>query len=85
MLMEFFGEECPHCLALKPMIERLKKEEGVTIESFEVWHNDDNAKKLEEIDCDLCGGVPFLYNTETKKFICGEATYEEMKDWALCK
>jgi hypothetical protein len=26
--------------------------------------------------------VPFFYNTDNKKFVCGEATYEELKDWA---
>lgn len=36
-------------------------------------------KKMDEYDTGLCGGVPFFYNTETKKFICGGASYEELK------
>ncbi|HEY4715176.1 MAG TPA: hypothetical protein VIH31_01590 [Candidatus Paceibacterota bacterium] len=67
---------------MKPLIAKLEKEEGVKVDSYEVWHNEDNAKKLEEYDQDLCGGVPFFYNTKNKKFICGEASYEELKDWA---
>ena len=81
-LLEFFGTECPHCIEMKILVAKLEKEEGVKIHSFEVWHNEDNAKKLEEYDQDLCGGVPFFYNTKNKKFICGEASYEELKDWA---
>lgn len=82
MLLEFYGTECPHCTAMKPLIKKLEQETGATIESFEVWHNEENAKKMDEYDRGLCGGVPFFYNTETKKFICGEASYEELKKWA---
>jgi hypothetical protein len=64
------------------LVERLEKEEGVKVDTYEVWHNDENAKKLEEIDKDMCGGVPFFYNTKNKKFICGEVEYKELKDWA---
>ncbi len=84
-LLEFYGTECPHCVIMHDLVLRLEKEESVKIEALEVWHNEENAQKLEEYDKDLCGGVPFFYNTETKKFICGEASYEELKDWALGK
>lgn len=81
-LLEFYGTECPHCVRMHKLVERLEKEEGVKVEAFEVWHNKENEQKLLEIDKDLCGGVPFFYNTVNKKFICGEASYEELKDWA---
>lgn len=82
MLLEFYGEECPHCIRMKPLIERLEKEEGVTVTSHEVWHNKENAKKLASYDKGLCGGVPFFFNTETGAYICGEAEYDEVKKWA---
>ena len=81
-LLEFYGEECPHCQHMKPLIERIEKEEGVQVESVEVWHNDENATRLEELDNGKCGGVPFFYNTKTEKFICGGAEYDELKEWA---
>ncbi|MFA7285628.1 MAG: hypothetical protein WC011_02160 [Candidatus Paceibacterota bacterium] len=81
-LFEFYGEECPHCLDMRKLVVKLEKEEGIKIESLEVWHNEENEKKLLELDKDLCGGVPFFYNTKNNKFICGEATYEELKEWA---
>jgi thiol-disulfide isomerase/thioredoxin len=81
-LLEFFGTECPHCIDMKPLVEKLQQEEGVKVESFETWHNEENAKKMAEYDTGLCGGVPFFFNTETKKFLCGEASYKELKDWA---
>lgn len=81
-LLEFYGTECPHCVRMHKLVERLEKEEGVQVERFEVWHNKENEKKLLEIDKDMCGGVPFFYNTKNQKFICGEASYEELKEWA---
>jgi len=81
-LLEFYGTECPHCEGMKPLIKKLEKEEKVKVDSFETWFNEENARKMAEYDKDLCGGVPFFYNTKNKKFICGEASYEELKNWA---
>lgn len=81
-LLEFYGEECPHCIKMHELVVRLEKEEGLKVEAKEVWHNADNEKEMSQYDCDLCGGVPFFFNTETKKYICGEADYETLKKWA---
>jgi len=63
-------------------VEQLEKELGVKVERFEVWHNEENAKKMGEYDKGLCGGVPFFFNTESQKAICGEAPYKILKEWA---
>ncbi len=81
-LLEFFGRECPHCVRMQPLIERLKKETGAEVESREVWHDDANQQKMQEYDKGICGGVPFYFNTETQKGICGEVSYEDLKKWA---
>jgi hypothetical protein len=81
MILEFYGRECEHCNNMKPVVERLRNE-GVSIESYEVWHNDENSKKLDEYDKESCGGVPFYINPETKQSICGETTYEKLKKLA---
>jgi hypothetical protein len=67
---------------MEPLIERLQVEEGIDIEQYEVWHNEENARKFEEYDKGYCGGVPFFINTTTGKWICGETSYEEFKTWA---
>lgn len=82
-LLQFGGTECVHCHEMDPHVERLQKEEGVTIQYFETWHDEDNAKFLEELDQGKCGGVPYFYNTKTKKSICGVCDYETLKAWAL--
>lgn len=82
MLIEFYGQECSHCATMRPLVERLEKELGVAFERYETWHNPDNAKKFQEYDNGICGGVPFYFNTESKAAICGEVDYETLKAWA---
>lgn len=78
-LLFFYGADCDHCKEIEGCLERLAKEEGIKATHFEVYNNEDNAKKMEELDKMGCGGVPFLLNTKTGKAICGEATYSEVK------
>jgi hypothetical protein len=40
---------------------------------------------MMEYDKGYCGGVPFFFNTETEEYICGEAPYEKLKNWASKK
>ncbi len=82
-LIEFYGKECPHCLEMEPLIERLKKEEGLELDRFETWHSEENARKMEDYDKNYCGGVPFFINTKTGKWLCGSTDYGEFKAWAL--
>ncbi len=80
-LLEFYGKECPHCIAMMPEVDALIAA-GRKIEKFEVWHDEANAKKMEQYDRGLCGGVPFFYNTDSGQFICGEADALTLKNWA---
>jgi len=84
-LLEFYGNECPCCICMREIIDQLDKKDGIKIESLEVWHNKENEKFLLKLNKDLCKGVPFFYNMKTKKWICGETSYEELKSWAQDK
>lgn len=81
-LLEFYGETCPHCIEMKPMVAKLEEELGVEVEKYETWNSPENAEKQKEYDTGLCGGVPFFYNTESKKHICGSTDYDSLKAWA---
>lgn len=82
----FHGEECPHCQAMHPIVDKLIKE-GINIEKFEVWHNENNAddmRKFSEVIIKACGGdlgVPVFLDKENDKVICGEISYIELKKW----
>lgn len=84
----FHGRECPHCKVMMPLVDRLEKETGMEIERLEVWHNEKNAdlmRSYRDIIAPKCGGqlrTPTFMNTETDEIICGEVTYEELKNWA---
>ena len=72
-LLEFYGQECPHCNRMKPIIEQVEKELKVQFSKLEVWHSEENHKVMEkyaEILEDACRGsigVPSFCNTKTKK------------------
>ena len=81
-LKEFYGETCPHCISMKPLVEQVEKEFGVQIEKLEVWNDKENAAELAKLDNGKCGGVPFFINTESGAFICGGTDAESLKKWA---
>jgi hypothetical protein len=82
-LLFFYGLECPHCISMEAIVDKLINE-GYNIKKLEVWHNEENDKLLENLDKgdECCGGVPFFLNQNTKKTICGEEDYKEVKNWA---
>ncbi len=84
-LIEFYGSEWPDCRSMEPLVARLQDEEGMVIQKREVWHNEENARLMRDYDKGYCGGVPFFYNTQTRKWLCGSANYERLKEWALGK
>lgn len=81
-LLFFYGTECTHCHEMDPLLEQLEKETGLHVEKLESWHDEENANLLAKLDNGLCGGVPFMYNTKTEQFICGNCEYETLKAWA---
>lgn len=81
MLYFFYGEECPHCHTMIPIVDKLI-EEGIKIEKLETWHNKENAAVLEGKDKGLCGGVPFFINEESGVHICGESDEDTIRKWA---
>ncbi|MEK6849453.1 MAG: hypothetical protein AABY01_02695 [Nanoarchaeota archaeon] len=81
-LLAYYGNGCPHCDNMDPLIRKLERELHVKVIEKEVWHNDENAEELSKVDNGKCGGVPFFYNAKNKKWICGQCDYDELKKWA---
>ena len=46
-IIMFHGRECPHCRVMHPIVDRLIAE-GCRIEKLEVWHDENNAKKMRD-------------------------------------
>ncbi len=46
----FYGDGCPHCAAEEKFLNGfIKKNDNVKLHKYEVWYNDDNVAKLEEV------------------------------------
>ncbi len=76
-VIEFYGENCPHCMSMKPIVAEIESKTGTEIEKLEVWNNKENARKMEsysDIISEACGGfpgVPSFVNVTTKQALCG--------------
>ena len=81
-LLVFYGTECVHCHDMDPLNAKLEKELKIKLTKLEVWHNSKNAAILKTLDKGYCGGVPFYFNENTGKWICGAVPYAELKKWA---
>lgn len=83
----YHGQDCPHCQAMMPLIDKVQKELNVEIEKKEVWQNDENAAEMQKDTVTIkkaCGGemgVPVFINMDTKDCTCGELNYEKLKQW----
>ena len=60
----FYGAECPHCAALEVFLDDyLNENKDLKLYKYEVWHNDDNVKKYEEVNKILnekSNSIPYL-------------------------
>ena len=76
-IIEFYGETCPHCATMKPVVTKIENDMKIEIEKLEVWEHEDNQKimqKYEDIIGEACGGfagVPAFVNTKTNQALCG--------------
>lgn len=65
----FYGDGCPHCAALEKYLnEYLSDKDYIKLHKYEVWYNDENIKKYEEVHKMLNqtgSGIPFLVIGET--------------------
>lgn len=81
MLYFFYGDECPHCHVVMPLVDDLITK-GYSIQKLETWHHEENEKIRVGFDTGMCGGVPFFYNDESKQWICGSADAKKLERWA---
>ena len=85
-LLVFTGTECPHCDAMRPLFMKLMRDTGIQLEEKDTWASQADFRLMEnyqeELDDPDCAGIPFFYNTKTKKHLCGEVSYKKLQEWA---
>lgn len=83
-IIEFYGETCPHCLSMKPVVEKIEKDLNIEVTKLEVWNDTDNQKTMQQyqdIIGEACGGfaaVPAFVNTKTNQALCGAHDAEDI-------
>jgi thiol-disulfide isomerase/thioredoxin len=86
--VEFYGEECPHCIKMIPVVAQVENETGVHFEKLEIWHNDTNkgiyVGYADYISRD-CGslGIPTFIGLKTNRSMCGEKSADELKKFII--
>lgn len=86
-IVEFYGGGCHDCFVVASDVQRLEKEGKVSIEKLEVWDNEKNRKRMEDLKPlydKECGGnfsVPSFYDEEKGRILCEPTTYKELNDW----
>lgn len=82
-LLFFTGKDCDHCELMRRLVDRLKEEFGILVEEKEVWQNESNYRLLENYTKEnQCPGIPVFVNIKTGVVLCGEVSYNQLRDWA---
>lgn len=82
-LLMFYGNSCPMTKKAEPIAESVEKKLQTTIRRLEVYENEENLRKYKEVGgIQLCGGVPFFFNTETGSSVCGVREEAVISAWA---
>jgi len=83
----FYGQGCPHCAAEEKLLDFLENKYGdkVKIYRYEVWHNRDNAKFLNEVAQRhhmTVSGVPvtFIGSNHVVGYLDGETTGSQIEN-----
>ncbi len=66
----FYGEGCPHCTAVEPIVKATCEQCNISFESYEVYHNASNQKILNDFGERYCIhrdelGVPAIFVGDT--------------------
>ncbi len=85
----FYGTDCPHCDAMRPLIGKLAFDAGIILDERDVWTNQADFRLYENYQNHVaktdpeCMGLPFFYDTKTGSYLCGEVSYKELLAWAV--
>ncbi len=87
--IEFYGEGCPHCANMVPVVAQVENETGVKFDKLEVWYNSTNKNIFMNYSADIgrdCRGVlgtPTFLSLKTNKSVCGEISSDALKSFIM--
>jgi thiol-disulfide isomerase/thioredoxin len=87
--IEFYGEGCPHCANMVPIVAQVENETGVKFDKLEVWYNKTNQGMFMNYsvyidrDCNGVLGTPTFLSLKTNKSVCGEISADDLKNFII--
>lgn len=86
-LIEFHAAGADQCDEMKAPIKQVERKLGTRILQWDVWSDPAAYKLMQFLDKgpdgrSKCGGLPFFYNRNTGKIICGATTEKNLENWA---
>jgi len=86
-LIGFYAEQSMEAKRMRYLGGLLEQElPDVKIVWLETWENPLNERLRATIDNrNQCGGVPYLFNRQTGKVLCGVVAYDKLRLWATGK
>jgi thiol-disulfide isomerase/thioredoxin len=88
----FYGEDCPHCKKMHPIVKEIVKEIGAKFKFLEIWYDEENAdymrsfsKIIEDSSQNHDLSVPTFLDIKNKEAIVGSKTKEELIKWIMEK
>ncbi len=82
-LIYFYTEDCEICKTMEPELKKLEEKYDTEIMKVNVEEGEDERALFDELALDECGGVPFMYNQENQKSICGFADASKIEEELL--
>ena len=85
----FYGTDCPHCEAMRPLMAKLAFDTGIVFDERDVWKNQSDYRIYENYQNEVtkkdpdCVGLPFFYDIHNNTYLCGEVSYRTLKEWAM--
>jgi thiol-disulfide isomerase/thioredoxin len=79
-LIYFYTDDCEICKMMEPELHKLEEKYGSEIMRINVEEGEVERALFDELALDECGGVPFMYNQENQKSICGFANADDIEE-----
>lgn len=79
-LLEFFIDT-PDCRIMEPIVNRLEDDIKTEVKRINIHKCAANMKLFEAVGGMECGTVPFFYNRQTTREVCGKTNYPNLKKW----
>lgn len=78
-ILYFYTKDCDMCRQFESVLKKFEEKNEGEVTRVNVEENEDTKVLFEELARDVCVGVPFLYNEENGRHVCGFVEISEIE------